>query len=326
MPPAALLILTLLAATNPAPSATPPPAILEFPLAGYRINAFEDLSRATKANPMMAWGIDMSPHGLGSLPEVGVGVSPADGKKTLADVVKHEKDAFAHFNMTILSERSVSATEWQVDYLNSFPDGSKDHCYERVLLANGKFYEATATESESLWPKTGAKLMACVNSLEPITDPGATPSAASPAKLTFPQHGFRISPLDAASTSDEDMGSLTMTENIWVINEAYAKTLQDFQAEFKTRLQDAQYKLKIISESSPADNTWVIEYTKEFPLGKNIPSSFQIHTYQKVILAHGQFYQAMATLEDDPSDPGYDAKLKDCVDSLEIIPPAPPAP
>jgi hypothetical protein len=320
MPPAALLLLTLLAAAEPVPSATPPPAKLEFPQLGFRINDFEESRKASTGMPGMGWGVQLWPDGvIGLLPEVGVGVSlPTASKKTLADFVKDEKAAFAHFKYKILSEHSVSATEWQVEYLNdNNGHGDQEHSYERVLLANGKFYKAGATVESAHWPELGAKLTACVNSLEPITGPGATLPAASPAKLAFPQQGFRISPVDAASTSAKDTGALVLND-ITVNSEAYAKSIEDYEAEFKTRPPDAQVKVKVDAESFPADNTWVTVFTLEAG-----PSKMQF--YQKVILAHGQLYQASAMLDTYRFDPAYIAQLKACVDSLEIIPPSPPA-
>ncbi len=325
------------AATSPSGAApvadASPSAKLEFPQAGYRINAIEDLSKTAKATPWMGSGFSMWPHGyIGSLPSLGAGVVAAsDGKRTMAEYVKNEKAGHAHFGDTLLSDHLLSAPEWQVEYVSGADHlGEKEHSYERVLLANGQFYRATATNSESLWTKTGPALKAWVNSLDPITGPGATPTGASPGKLVFPQHGpqhgLRINAPDAALTSDKDEETLMLALGLVVTSQAYAKTLEDYQAATKASQKNAQnknpeYKFEVMAESFPADNTWVIEFTEELPPDKVNHFIIQTHKYQKTILAHGQLYQAEATMGNyEAADPAYFAKLKACVDSLEAIP------
>jgi hypothetical protein len=313
MPPAALLILTLLAATDPVPSATPPPVKLEFPLAGYRINA---LDSSTNEPFYFTMFLPVSSNSfffkvdIQSLPE------------TLQNYVKDEKSFLKQSGNTILLDRAPSPTEWLGEFTTTVHSGQKVHIYERALSANGRTDLIEATTPYALWPEVGAKFKASVDSFE-------LSSEQVPGKVSFPQQGFRFSVLDGAAPVDAKQPLLMMfssslgTHDVTI--EPYTKTLKDYQAERQPPLRtNPKDKFKILAETSPAENALVTEYAEEFPVDKNHPQGGQLLSYEKVFLAHGHLYRVWAYLYE--ADPKSTAQIKAWVDSLEVMPATAPAP
>ncbi len=318
MPTATLLILTVLAATMPAPPTTPPPAPpakLEFPLAGFRINLLEPF----KESSSFSMSLPVSGDGTAS---VSVDRQPTMKERPSFQNFQDAKTLRAHNGDPILMERAPSSGEWRMEYtstkaeMGSQPGSQpvpKKHIYQRVCSANGITYVISATALDSEWPVLGPKLKACADSFE-------LSSAPDPGKVAIPSQGFRINKLDRAVPMDEKQELLSMGF-VSVRIEPYAKTLKDYQAEHKTRVTIPNGKIKILAENTPAENTLVTEYVEEAPAGGIHPNVVrQAFVCEKVVLAHGQLYLAVGIHFDwDKEDVSY-AQMKACVESLEAVP------
>lgn len=321
-----LIIPVLIAAATPvadtpttaAPAATslavaapvadvPPPAKLEFPLEGYRINAFDSSTKG-----FFNFSMSLPGHPLCS---VNVDSAPPMGEPSGQAVVMDATRFHAKSGYTILSERTPSPKELQVEYTAQYDKTTpKEHTYTRMLYANGKFYGVSATAPDADWKNVESLLKACVDSFEFSPDP-------APGKIVFPQQGFRISKLDGPLPAGVQQRLLSMELHplsmgrpppplgVNVGIEPYAKTLKDYQAERKPPFMiDSKDKFKILKESAPAENTLVTEY-----------SEGGLISYEKVVLAHGQLYRAWIFSIDETS-----AQSKALVESLEVMPiPAP---
>ncbi len=314
MPSTTWMILTLLAATNPVPNMPSPPAKLEFPLAGYRINALDSSSTNVVCGFMMSLPVTAN---SGSAQVMVSRFPPMDKNPSLQKWMADSKSFHAHNGDTILLERAVSTTESRVEYTTKGDKaGRKDHAYDRTLFANGVTYEIEATAPETQWKDVGPKLKACVDSFDLSPDP-------APGKTAFPQQGYRISALDGATPVDAWRPLIMMPGGVFVAIQPYAKTIRDYQAERKPpMLTDPKHKFKILEEGAPTENALVTEYAEEIPADKKHPQGSQALSYEKVFLAHGQLYRAAGRL--DISDPKSMTLIKSCVESLEAIP-VPPA-
>jgi hypothetical protein len=224
---------------------------------------------------------------------------------------------YPHSGDTILFKRAVSPTELLVEFTSKNASTvQKEHSYWREVFTNGRTYTIDATAPDAQWPEFGPKLKACVDSFELSPDP-------VPGKLAFPQQGYRISALDGPVPADAQQPLLSMMGGMrpWRVSvaiEPYAKTLKDYQAERKPALMfDSKNKFKILEENMPAENVLVTEYAEEFPTDKNHPPA-RFLSYEKVVLAHGQLYQAWAMVPE--TDPKTLTQIKACVESLEAIP------
>ena len=317
MPPSARLILTVLAAIAPAPPTTPapaPPAKLEFPLAGFRINVLEP----AKESSGFRMSIPVSGDGTAS---VGVNRQPTMKQRPSLQNFQDAKTLRAHNGDLILMERAPTSGEWRMEYTSTKPimgnqPVPKQHIYQRVCSANGNTYVVSAEALDAEWAVLGPKLKACADSFE-------LSSAPAPGKVVFPSQGFRINPFDRAVPMDEKQNLLSMGF-LSVHVEPYSKTLKDYQAEYKSRVTIPNGKTKILAQDTQGENALVTEYVEElvvkFPADANRPDFVsQESICEKVVLAHGQLYLAVGIHFDWDKDVSY-AQMKACVESLEVLP------
>ncbi len=320
MPSATLLILTLLAATSPVPSTTPPPVKLEFPLAGYRINAL-DSARKDYFDITMYLPVPKNSFNEYSF-NVDINSVPLEGGWSLPSKAKETRSYFTQSGNAILLDRETSPTEWvfEVTTMGRDKAGPKEHLYERMIYANGRSYFIAATAPDAQWKDVGPKMKACVDSFDPSPDP-------APGKVSLPQQGFRFSVLDGAVPADAKQRLSRMTipapPGLGVTIQPYAKTLEDYKAERKPPLMmDSKHKFKIVAENAPEENALVTEYAEEIPPGNLRPQGSEALSYEKVFIAHGQLYRVAALLIE--TDAMSTAQIKAYVESLEAMPvPAP---
>jgi len=143
----------------------------------------------------------------------------------------------------------------------------------------------------------------------------AADNAPAPAKLNFPNVGFRINALDEPAAEGTNTclvmalpASQGFVANINVNVQHYDKTMADYIELSKKQFSTMGFKL--LSEKTPAENEWTIEYTGDLQGRK-------MHWYARMVLFKGQVYQATGSaLEGQWS--ALSEKLKDCVTSLEI--------
>ncbi len=301
------------AATSPAAVApvvvTPAPVKLEFPLAGFRINAFETPAKALNSFTMYLPVADQSQR----LPGVTIATqAPSREKPNLPEYIKYAKTVHDHYGDTVLQQRQPSSAEWLEESTTS-RNKINEHTYLRVFYANGLAYEISATALDSQWTDVGPKLKACVESFE-------LSPAPAPGKMSFPQQGFRLSLLDGATPAGAAQSRLSLLNRMGAGIEPNTKTLQDVQAAgHLPHFRVYQAKFKILAESSPAENVLVTEYDVEMPGDGIHPGNPHAHIYEKAIFAHGQLYWATGLHQDIDGDLSA-AQIKAWVDSLEAMP------
>jgi len=298
---------------------------MDFPQAGFRISPLDVTPTDQYTSPLeMLSPLEMSlpSDKLGNTASVGVTIQ--SNVKSLADYIVEEKKDLAAKHVTVLSEKTLSANEWVIEYSGGriYFTYFHLHSYRLSYFANGKIYRVVATANDVRWPAVGAALKACVDSFEliPTSTPASqAPVTLTPAKLDFPNYGFRISALDATPNLQPGYHSASLIMRlpvdrtlgeVDVLIEPYAKTMADYIAERKSREGS-----HADSNNSNSANTYT--YT-EGPWD-----------YNRVILSNGKLYIAHSFLANIIKSPTYNAdykaKLKACVDSLELIPPAPTA-
>ncbi len=320
------------AATSPAAvtaeQGTPPPAQpakLEFPLAGYRINA---LDSARKGDFILTMFLPVPKNTFSAFSfKVDITIlTPKDGIASWQNQIKENRSYFTESGNAILQDRSPSPTEWLLEATTMGKDkaGPKGRLYERMVYANGKLYSIIATAPEAQWKDAGPKLKACVDSFDPSGDP-------VPGKVSYPQQGFRISVLDGAAPADAKQTLLRQPLPMGLLGvtiEPYTKTLEDYRAGRKPPfLSDAKHSFKILAETSPTENALVTEFAEVFPPAKNLPQGGQLVSFEKVVLAHGQLYRVSAYQPQvDNPDPQTTAQIKAWVESLESMPAPAPVP
>jgi len=291
-----------------APAANPSSLVkLEFPRAGFRINAFEPPSKEGFTF-VMALPIAGKSSGF----KVTVIRFPQTNEKPPRQVEFYPRSGYS-----ILYKRTPSPTEVQAEYTKQYDQHSqKEHDYTRTLYAHGTLYDVTAETADTDWHAVAAKLKACVDSFEPSPDP-------APGKVAFPDQGFRLNLIDEVVPVDVKQKLLSMVyfgSLIYVSIEPYTKTLKDYQAERKpSMMRDSKHKFKIMNEYAPAENALVTEFAEELGVGKD-QTPIQDLSIEKVILAHGQLYRAVGqfsyALDDEPKRLG---QLKALVESLGVM-------
>jgi len=303
------------AATSPAVVApvadVSQPVKLEFPLAGYSIDAYDSAKEE-------AAGFSMSLPVPGKSTWYAVTVKCTEVKGGKPPVQKHFQGRSSD---TLLFEHMASRTESKVEYIREGPGrGEKTHFYGWDIFANGKTYTIVGSMADADWAVAGDKVKAYVGSFEPTSSP-------VPGKMVFPREGFRIKALDEVIPANARGNLLSLSGGVSVSVEPYTKTLKDYRAERKPSwMLEAKDKVKILAENSPTENALVTEYAEELtPADKNHPQAAQLLTWEKVILAHGELYRAtfspaqvLSSL--GPNDPQTAAQIKACVESLEAMP------
>ncbi len=301
------LLPVLLAAATPA-AATPAPVRLEFPLAGYRIDAY-DVSSFRMALPV---------PGKSSWFSVEIYCSDTIAAKPAG---QNQSSFHGRSGETLLYERALSSTESQAEYtLDGGKPAELGHAYVRTVLANGKTYKISGGLPDTDWPAAGTKLKECVNSFDPSP-------ASAPGKTVFPRQACRISLLDGALPANAQgmlLGFGHSVPTVIVSIEPYAGTLKDYQAVRQPpRMIDSKHPFKILAENSPAENALVTEYGEDFSTDKTHPQ-FSPTCYEKVVLAHGQLYRAWVMLTNQADQPSF-PQIKASVESLAALPaPSPP--
>jgi hypothetical protein len=311
------LIIPILMAVATPMADIPPPAKLEFPLAGFSINAIEPAKESSGR-----FSIYFPVPGDGPAdPSVGVDRQPTMKERPSLQNFQDAKTLRAHNGDTILMERAPSSGEWRMEYTSTKPvmgnqPVPKQHIYQRVCSANGITYVVSAEALDTEWAVLGPQLKAGVDSFE-------LSSAPAPGKVSFPSQGFRINKLDRAVPKDANQPLLSMGF-VSVGIEPYTKTLKDYQTEHQPRITFPAGQVKILAENALAENALVTEYDEEIPGDKIRPHGTQVLIYEKAVLAHGQLYRATG-IHFDWDKTASAAQIKACVESLEALPAPAPA-
>jgi hypothetical protein len=107
------------------------------------------------------------PASDGFAPNVNVQLQPYAGD--LAAYAELTRSQFKDAGFKVLSDRNVDKSTLVLEYSGTF-QGKALHWYCRATLQGGTAYLATATATEDQWPRVGAKLKGCVDSLATLKD------------------------------------------------------------------------------------------------------------------------------------------------------------
>ena len=102
----------------------------------------------------------------GFAPNVNVLIQEFPG--SIGDYVSTTKKEFASAGITMLNERSVSPTEWMVEYAGVLSARSL-HFYARVVQSGDKVYLTTGTATPEQWDQFSSLLKQCVDSFAVTT-------------------------------------------------------------------------------------------------------------------------------------------------------------
>jgi hypothetical protein len=135
------------------------------------------------------------------------------------------------------------------------------------------------------------------------------------APLDFPKYGFQIGALDATPGSVPTQAVMLFlpakdgfAPNVNVMIQPYADTMKDYISLSKSQFD--QMKMKVISEKSPSDNEWLVEYVGEY-------QQSSLHWYARAALKQGKVYLVTGTSRASDWDI-YKSDLKKCVDSFTL--------
>ena len=231
---------------------------------------------------------------------------------------------------TALSNKQIENANWKVLANKAIKDGhvweytgvSQDnrmHWYAKAMSKAGMVYAVTAGATEKQWNAVGSKLKACVDSFE-LTGATASVKAATPAgKFVFKDSGFSIAPLDAPIKEAGKVLAMFLPRsggfapNVNIQIQQHAGTMEEYVAVSRKGLESGNFK--VLSDKIDK-GTYVLEYSGTVQ-GANL------HFYGKAILKEGPVYIATgAATEDQWNDVA--AKVKACVDSFQLTPPAAP--
>lgn len=139
--------------------------------------------------------------------------------------------------------------------------------------------------------------------------------AGAADKLTFPQAGFSIAPLDAKPAQAQEQklmmflpGVGGFAPNVNVLLQPHTGTLDEYIAISKNGFQKLNFTILNLAKSGI--DTILLEYTGQM-------RGMSLHWYAKAILKDGRVYLATATAPEDQW-PATCAKLKACVDSFQL--------
>lgn len=286
------------------------PAKLEFPLEGYRIDALNYSGKMTDVFAMTLPG-----H---SSAVVKVARELTMKERPSLQNIKDAKTLRAHNDDPILLERTLSPTEWLMEYTSDktawgTKAATKAHTYERVVTAKDITYIISAIAPDVEWSEVAPKLKACVDSFE-------LSSAPATGKVAFPQQGYRINKLDGVIPPDAQQPLIEIHGGVHVGIQPYAKTIEEYKAHHEPKLTTFPVgQTKILAENAPAENALVTEFVEEVPGDKISPKGSQVLVFEKVVLVHGQLYYAAGLHWDSDKDVSA-AQIKACVESLEAMP------
>jgi hypothetical protein len=138
--------------------------LLRFESEGFTISAEgfnvkrSDLGSAAGQSPVAV--LYLAPTG-GFAPNVNVLIQNFSG--SISDYVSVTKQEFDSAGIKVVNERTVSPTEWMVEYAGTL-SGRSLHWYARAVKNGDKVYLTTATATPEQWEQVSPKLKQCVDS------------------------------------------------------------------------------------------------------------------------------------------------------------------
>ena len=130
---------------------------LDFPKYGFKIDALDTPPGPTPAQAIMMF----LPAKDGFAPNVNVVIQPYPG--TMKEYIALTKGQFVQMKWKIISEKSLSETEWICEYSGDMQQAPL-HWYARAALKAGKVYLTTGTAKGADWESSGPALKKCVDS------------------------------------------------------------------------------------------------------------------------------------------------------------------
>jgi hypothetical protein len=157
-----LLAVLALSGLAAAVSAEEAAGKLTFKTAGFSIAALDEKGDGPTQVLMM-----FLPASDGFAPNVNVQLQPFAGE--IGAYAELSRSQMKNAGLKVLSERTVDKSVLEFEYSGT-SQGKPLHWYARAALRGRTVYLATATATEGQWPRVGAKLKACVDSLAPLSD------------------------------------------------------------------------------------------------------------------------------------------------------------
>lgn len=161
-----LAVLSAVYAAQPAAApAAPAPSTLTFPTYGFRINSFE-MPTDTNVLGALVMSLPALPLSGNRYFPPSVNVMVVSTQKEMTDYIATER-----LNMTtngfaiVKNGDSATANDWKVEYI-AVTQGIAMHWYAHAVWTKGRVYVATGGTPDEMWAQQGAKIKACVDSLQ----------------------------------------------------------------------------------------------------------------------------------------------------------------
>jgi hypothetical protein len=223
---------------------------------------------------------------------------------SIGDYLAATKRQFGFQEATILAQR-LRDNSCDIEFFNA---KVRYHEYYRAVLKDGILCIAIGEASEDRWRLDGAKVRACVDSLE------AGPAARLQVQLNFAKVDFSIAPLEEKINSGRNSVLIMYPEGypsscgVFVATEPFAGTIDEYLGRCKEELEDENWT---ILSCAVTGNALLLE-------SSGGPYEKSYHRYQRAVLKNGIAYAVHAGNEED-AWVKISANLKACVDSLEVI-------
>ncbi|MBN8709493.1 MAG: hypothetical protein J0I10_08940 [Verrucomicrobia bacterium] len=135
-------------------------ATIDLPQYGFSIDALDAAPSGVAATTAL---MTFLPPSDGFAPNINVNIQPYSGD--IASYAAMSKGQFERMHWSMVSEKTVSATEWAVEYTGA-TQGANLHFYARAISKSGKVYLVTATAKETQWSAVSEVLRKHVDSFQ----------------------------------------------------------------------------------------------------------------------------------------------------------------
>jgi len=134
-------------------------ATIDLPEYGFSIDALDSQMGPAPSTALMMF----LPASDGFAPNLNVNIQPFPG--SMKDYIALSTKQFESMKWTVVSEKQIGDTEWQVEYKGPM-QGNDLHFYARAVQSKGRVYLVTGTAKETQWNTVGNILQAHVDSFK----------------------------------------------------------------------------------------------------------------------------------------------------------------
>ncbi len=213
----------------------------------------------------------------------------------------------------VLSSKATTDT-MVLEYVGTAQDLNL-HFYQQAVFTSSTVYLANATALEDQWEGTASLLKSCVGQLKANQGAAAIAPDKSGNKLVFKNNGFSIPVLEEPGKVVEGRvlamflpPSDGFSPNVGVNTGPFTGTIAEYAAEYKKELEASGFK---VESESQKDDGLTVEFS-------GVARGRSVHGCQKVVFKDGIIYRGIAMANENQWKVS-GAKLKACVDSLEVL-------